>query len=245
MSLKLLRLVFILLFMNSLFIGYSQLSFGVGLGYTNNHLYTDISNRVYTENKTGSGIGTSILLETHLCNRINFHSGIYILQKSYNFVRTGNYTSIYENHKNTYLQLPIIIKLSLLRREKVQFFINGGLFVSYWAFGKVKGITPNVFNSVDSLSNNGQPKHYLNLTSYSEKYLFNSLRDNRFEFGLLGGISIYYNYNRRYKCFFDCYFYQSLSDQQKKYMINQIPRYNQTLFFSIGYMKSLSFKYLK
>lgn len=48
------------------------------------------------------------------------------------------------------------------------------------------------------------------------------------EFGLLAGTGVEYWLQQKYRFFIEARYYYGLSDQQKNYMINQIPRYNDT-----------------
>ncbi len=217
----------------------AQFSIGISAGYANNHLQTDISNRILTQNKNGSDFAASIMLNYKCCSRINFQTEINLFDKSYSLVRSGIYEGLYTNYKNKYLQLPIIFQYKFLQNTRCQFFVDAGLFFSNWVSGKIKGAIPNVFNSYDSINSSGQIKHYLRYTNYSEKYQFNSVKDNRYEFGALLGITTIYQLNQKYSIFYSVRFCQSFVSQQKKYSINQTAQYNQTIMISIGCKFSL------
>jgi hypothetical protein len=58
--------------------------------------------------------------------------------------------------------------------------------------------------------------------------------------GWLGGITTSYYFNKKYALFISGKFYQSFDDQQKQYMINQVPKFNQTVFISMGCLLNLS-----
>ncbi|RTL47438.1 MAG: PorT family protein [Sphingobacteriales bacterium] len=233
------KIVFATLALGFYFKGISQFSIGFSAAYTNNHLQTDISNRTFTQNKNGNGFGTAIISNYKCNNKINLQTEIDLLHKDYSFVRTVNYTGIYTKYRNLYLQLPIIFQYKIFQKNKWQFFTDAGFFVSYWAFGKIKGVIPNIYSSYDSINTNGQITHYLRYTNYSQKYQFNNTKDNRFEFGALAGITTTYQLNKKYSLFCNARFYQSLTSQQKKYSINQIMQYDQTIVIYIGYMLHL------
>jgi len=80
------------------------------------------------------------------------------------------------------------------------------------------------------------------VANFGEKYKFNSLIDNRFEYGFDTGLQLDYKVNSKYSIFLDSNYYQSLTDQQKKYMINQVSKTNQTLCISIGCLFKFSTK---
>ncbi len=220
----------------------AQLSVGVVAGYNYNHLITDIKNREFTKNTIERGYCTGLQINYSLTNLLSLQTGIDLLQKNYSFTRTGEYTGVYETFTNSYIQLPIAVKLRLLEKRKFQIFLKAGVYGAYWAYANVKGTTLNIFNSTHTISNEGQIIQYLSLTDYSEKYQFNDTKDNRYEFGLNSGISIQYALNRKYSALIESNYFQSVTDQQKHYMINQISKINQTLCISIGCIITFSDK---
>ena len=213
----------------------SQISIDVGAGYSYNHLNTDISNREFTKTTNESGYSTSLQLNYSLNKILSLQTGVDLLQKSYSFTRTGAYTGVYETFTNTYIQIPFVAKLKIFEMTRFQIHFNAGVYGAYWTFAMVNGVLPNIFNSSNSVGKDGQIIQYLSLTNYSEKYQFNSTKDNRIELGLTTGISICYELNSKYSAFIEPSYYQSLNDQQKKYMVNQVPKINQTLCISIGF----------
>jgi hypothetical protein len=50
------------------------------------------------------------------------------------------------------------------------------------------------------------------------------------------GIGVSYQLSTRYNLFIEGREIQALTDQQKNYMINQIPRYNQTFALTFGWL---------
>ena len=222
------------------FAGKAQFSVGVSGGYSNNHLNTDISNRVYTTNTNGNGFSADLQINYNLSNRISLQSGLGLVQKNYSFIRTGDYQGVFETFTNTYLQLPLTARVKILEKKKLRILFNIGVYEAYWTFAHVHGATPNILNSTNSTNSSGQMVQYTNIDNYSEKYQFNTIKDNRFEFGLTAGISIQYAINNKYSIFIEPDYYQSLTDQQKKYMINQIPNINQTFRVSMGFIMKLA-----
>lgn len=221
---------------------YPQISIGIKTGYTNNHLNTNISNRVFTLNKNGSGLGFGFLGNYEINNRIGIEGSIEFLQKKYSLVRTDKYQGVYETSMNSYLQLPLIIQLKIYNKKKLAINLNGGFYGAYWTFAKIKGAIPNIFNSAYSVDAGGQSIQNLTLALYSERKPFNKLRDNRFEYGWLTGIGVNYNLSKENRVFIKYEYYQSLTDQQKNYMLFQIPKYNQTNFISAGWLVKLHSK---
>jgi hypothetical protein len=103
-------------------------------------------------------------------------------------------------------------------------------------YSRVNGVLPNIFNTKNQLDRDGQSVQSFYLTSYSEEYHFNKKRDNRSEFGLQAGFTLQYNMNEKNGFFVEYVFYQSLTDTQKKYMINQISKINRTFLIFVGFV---------
>ena len=104
----------------------SQFAFGLISGYSNNHLLTNFSNRINTQNKNGNNYGLGIALNYQLNSKINFQSEINLLHKDFSVVRTRDYEGIYAAYRNIYLQLPIIFQYKLFEKNNWNFYIDGG-----------------------------------------------------------------------------------------------------------------------
>lgn len=206
----------------------AQFLLGVEAAYTNNHLHTDISNRMATRNKNGNSFSLGIWCQYNLSCLVDLETGIHLVRKNYAFVRTGEYRGVYQTFINSYLQLPVEAKVKVATLNKTDITLNSGLFVSYWSFAKVEGAMPNIFNSINNTGANGQVSQSLAVTAYAEKYNFNAITDNRIELGWIAGLSANYALSKKYAVSIECKYLQALTGQQKEYTVNQIPKYNQT-----------------
>jgi hypothetical protein len=220
----------------------AQLSAGMEAGFSNNHCNTDISSMTSTRNKNKNGYNIGIIAIYNLKRTIAIKTGISLLQKNYSFFRTNEFAGIFEVYRNTYIQIPTSFQLSLFENNKFKTYFSVGGYVGYWAFGKVKGAMPNIFNSYDSINNSGQIAQYLSSSNYSEKYQFNNAKDNRIELGWLLGIGTDFSLNKKHTFFIECNYYQSTTNQQKKYMLNQANKFNQTILVSFGVLYSFTAK---
>jgi len=97
-------------------------------------------------------------------------------------------------------------------------------------------------NSVDSVTASNTTFNYNVPYSYNEKYTFDTRRDNRIEAGWLAGAGVSYLFANKYNVFAEGRYMQAITDQQKNYMINQVPRYNQTYAVNIGCMMRIGRK---
>jgi hypothetical protein len=229
------KIVLVITFLSIIFFsGKAQFFFGLEGGYTKNWLHTDIGNLNNTKNKNGNGFGYGLLVKYDINKFLSLRTGIDLMQKSYSFFRTDSFAGTYETFKNSYLQVPLTTQIKAFKIKRIKLVFNVGIFTAYWLYAKVDGAIPNIFNSTNTIGSDGQITQYLAFASYSEKYQFNTNRDNRFEFGLTTGIGVYYKFNSDYSVFLESGYYQSFTDKQKKYMVNQISRFNQTVCISIG-----------
>lgn len=212
----------------------SQWLTGIETGMSFNYLYTNISNREFTVIRPGVGFALGIPLQIVFRSWLLAGMEPEVIQKNYLIARTGSLNGVYARHKNTYLQLPLTMSAVYGKRLKV--FVSGGFYAGYWLSGSLKGMIPDIFSSNVNIDGGSQQSESFRLVAYHQKYFFDHERDNRIEFGSVVGIGMRYVLNSEYDLFIKCSYYQSLTDQQKKYMVNQIPQYNRTVVFSAGCM---------
>jgi hypothetical protein len=204
----------------------AQTSVGLEAGISNNYLNTNISDRVSTVIDYSIGYTVNIPLQYKVKQWLYIEAIPGITQKNYSIDRTDSFAGIYEKFTNSYLQIPLAVKL--VYGKRLQAIGDLGIYGGYWLSSRVSGRIPNVFGE-DSSGN-------LQEDNYNEKYQFDSQKDNRFEFGWVAGIGVQYHINQKYMLIGSCRYYQSLTDHQKTYMINQVPGYNQAFTFVLGAM---------
>jgi Outer membrane protein beta-barrel domain len=221
------------IFFLSLAFGFSislkgQTRIGLEAGIDNNYLNTRISNVSFTGYHTRQGITIGIPVEFGISDWFAVGTGIIYLQKNYQWYRTDYYAGEYEDFRNSYLQIPLAGKFSF-GTKKIRGFLEVGGFMAFWTGGHVQGVAANIFNPVYPPLNT-PPQTYLQVDSgyqFNEAYAFDNRRDNRVEFGWMAGCGVEYLLSK-YILFIKGRLFQSLTDQQKEYMINQTPRYNIT-----------------
>jgi hypothetical protein len=210
---------------------------GLEIGITKNYLITDISSLPFTELKPQGGYLVGVRVEYSLNKWMSICSNLSWLQKNYKIERTDFFVGVYEKFTNSYLQLPVFSQFSF-GDKRVKGFLNIGGYIAYWKSAWVKGSEGNILNPVDTVYFNSNPNTFLEENkpyNYDQAYEFNSTRDNRFELGWLLGLGVSYD-AKKYKLFIEGRLTQATSDQQKKYMINQVARYNQTYSLSAGFL---------
>ncbi len=139
-------------------------------------------------------------------------------QKNYRHTRAVNKTTRYD-YTNNYLQLPVMASFSF-GGKKLRGFCNAGLYGGYWLNSGREGYDSNDFSD--------------RIFNISEDLEFNSERDQRLDFGLLGGLGLEYRFHRHWAAQVELRYYYSCVSTQKDYMLVSDPRYNSTLALQAG-----------
>jgi hypothetical protein len=214
-----------------------QLSLGAAAGVSDNFLNSNIANQPYSLNKSKFGCLLGTRIDYWLSGKFGLEAGPELIQKNHSIERTDSFFGVVENYVNTYLQVPVGVNWNF-GNKNIRGFVGIGGYLGYWLAGRINGRIPDILDANDSIYRNGQGSESIRLISYNEKYVFDAQRDNRLEIGWFGSVGINFLYSQKWNIFVETRYYQSLSDQQKSYMINQVPRYNQTysLFAGCNFM---------
>jgi hypothetical protein len=214
----------------------AQSSLGLETGLSAGHLNTNIANRTSSEITYRLGYSIAIPFEYQLNKWLSIETNPGILQKNYSISRTDSLSGAYTSFINTYLQLPIMAKAILFHKKKFIFFANAGFYYGYWIAARQKGNEPDIFTATQSNNSSGQTTSTIQYASFDQKYTINEQIDNRSEWGWMLGLGAQKQINERYIAYAAFRMYESFTQQQKNYMINQIPQYNETLDLSVGVM---------
>ena len=141
-------------------------------------------------------------------------------ERNYRFYRTGMYEGTDYTTHNTYLQLPVLTQFSF-GGQKVRGFVNVGFYTGYWIAGKEKGTW------YDSFSNEEM--------DVNSAYVFHKQKDQRWDFGLAGGVGIEYRFLEHWAMHVEGRCYYSLISRTKQYMLVKDYRYNTTLGIQAGF----------
>ncbi len=213
----------------------AQLSAGIEGGYNKNYLVTNNANRAFTNYQPLSGFTIGIPLQYKIADWFAIETEPTFIQKNYSQQRSAFFVGVYQENYNNYLQLPLMGHF-MFGGKRLKGFLNAGLYGAYWMSGTVKGVMPNILDITNNQKPGNSIYNYQNPYSFNEAYTFNSRKDNRMEAGWAGGLGISYLLNRRYEVFTEARLLYGFTDQQKKYMINQVPRYNTTYSLNAGVM---------
>jgi opacity protein-like surface antigen len=208
---------------------FAQTTIGVEGGFCYNSYHTNIANRAATDLTGGAGFSIALPLRYRIYPWLYAVAGPDLAQKGYSMNRTDSLAGEYDQHTNTYLQLPIGVSL-VYERHRWRIGLDLGLYAGYWLYGRIKGRTADIFGSPGA---NGQTQEQFQLVGYDQRYTFDPRRDNRWEEGWWLGPGLQYRLTGRWWLTAGARYYQSLTSQEKT-SVSPIPAYNRTWIFSIG-----------
>jgi hypothetical protein len=216
----------------------AQLAIGLEGGYNRNYIVTNNANRAFTYYQPLSGFTIGIPVQYTINDWLAIAADPGFVKKNYRQQRGDFYLGVYQDNDNSYLQLPLMGHF-MFGGTKLKGFVNLGVYGGYWLGGRVKGKMANILDLVDDANEGGSIYNYQQAFSYSEAYGFNTVRDNRLEFGWLAGLGLEYQLKERFKIFAEARLLYGVTDQQKNYSLNQVPRYNNTIGVSAGALMRL------
>jgi hypothetical protein len=216
--------------------GRSQFFVGVEGGPNMNYLTTSNASEPFTNYEGMRGWNVGVPVGYQFFDWLAVIATPTYIQKNYDIVRTGFFSGVYQKNYNTYLELPLNLRFSF-GGKALRGFVDLGGYGAYWQSGRIKGTEPGILNEVDTAYQTVNPSSILgenNPYSYNEKYTFNSTKDNRMEFGLLGGAGVSYELLGTYTFYVEGRYLRAMTDQQKHYETNQVPRYNDNFGLTVG-----------
>lgn len=204
-------ITFIALVLPSL--AFAQWRVGVNGGATYNH--STISKHYMTDYqwKDRWGVTLGVMGQYDVNDWLGVRAELDWTQKNYRLTRQI-FSHLDYKYVNNYLQLPVMASFSFGGKQ-LRGFCNAGVYGGYWLTSGREGTD----------FNNSSEKAY----EFSENIEFNSERDQRFDFGFVGGIGLEYRFCQRWAAQVEMRYYYSTVSTQKDYMRLSDPRYNSTL----------------
>lgn len=209
-------ITFIALVLPSL--AFAQWRVGVNGGATYNH--STISKHYMTDYqwKDRWGVTLGVMGQYDVNDWLGVRAELDWTQKNYRLTRQILSNLDYK-YVNNYLQLPMMASFSFGGKQ-LRGFCNAGVYGGYWLTSGREGTD----------FNNSSEKVY----EFSENIEFNDERDQRFDFGFVGGIGLEYRFCQRWAAQVEMRYYYSTVSTQKDYMRLSDPRYNSTLGVQAG-----------
>ena len=199
-------------------LAFAQWRVGVNGGATHNH--TTISKHYMTDYQWDDrwGVTLGVMGQYDVNDWLGVRAELDWTQKNYRLTRQILSDLDYK-YVNNYLQLPVMASFSFGGKQ-LRGFCNAGIYGGYWLTSGREGTD----------FNNSSEKVY----EFSEDIKFNSERDQRLDFGFVGGIGLEYRFCQRWAAQVEMRYYYSTVSTQKDYMRLSDPRYNSTLGVQAG-----------
>lgn len=168
------------------------------------------------------GIGADLKVRYNVTNWLACRSGFYIMGKNYVLMheKVDNIDAYGTLAANNYIGIPLMADISIGNKVKWNFLLGG--YAGYWASARRKG------TSIPILEAEGHEM----LTEHD--YQFNSVRDNRFDAGIVAGVGLAIPCSSKIDIDVEMLYYHGLTDVQKVYMREHNPRYNSTVDLNVG-----------
>lgn len=200
------------------FVVHAQWRIGVNAGTSYNHPVIDRQYMADVQYKDRWGVTLGVMGQYDVSEWLAVRAELDWTQKNWRQTRAVQKSMRYD-YTDNYLQLPVMASLSF-GGSKVRGFCNAGVYGGYWLNSGRKGYDTNSFGG----------RAY----NFSEDIALDSKRDQRLDFGLLGGAGVEYRFHRRWAAQVEVRYYYSCVSTRKDYMRVDDPRYNSTLALQAG-----------
>jgi opacity protein-like surface antigen len=226
------RTLFFLLCFIQVHTANAQASAGLEAGLTGGYLHTNISNRESTTIRYRLGYAIAVPFEYKLSDWFSITTDPGIIQKNYTLARTDSLSGAYTVFSNTYLQVPLMAKF--VYGNKLKLFADIGMFYGYWLSAREGGQTPDIFSATETSNGSGQTTSTISFVKFNQQHPLNPQIDRRSEWGWIAGAGVQKQVNQQWLVYASLRLYESLTQQQKQYMTNQIPQYNEVIGLAAG-----------
>ncbi|WP_166921857.1 outer membrane beta-barrel protein [Flavobacterium poyangense] len=169
---------------------------GLDVGYTYNVMHANLSNLIDSKYTGRYGIGVNLSGEYMIWKTLFVSTGISLLQKNYEFSRTGTRSGWYTKYNSNFLSVPFMIGTYVLNNpyesSGVWLKLSGGVYTDYWLSLKREGNYP-VFGEIPP-----DFGYYDIYRKVSDTYDFkkNENQLSRLGYGLQGQIQLGYSFKK-------------------------------------------------
>ncbi len=141
-------------------------------------------------------------------------------QRGYTMRRTEKHVSATNlDYRDNYLTLPLMATFSF-GGEKVRGFLNAGVYGGYWIGSHCKGLYQDIENNIPD--------------PVDTKVEFNNTRDQRLDFGYVGGVGVEYRFATHWAAQAEARYYYSVVSKKKQYQATKDYQYNSTIALTLG-----------
>ena len=199
-------------------VAFGQWRVGINGGGDLNHFIIDKQYQTDYQFKDRWGGTVGIMGQYDIADWAGIRFELDWMQKNYRQTRENMKVCDYK-YVNNYLQLPVMGSFSF-GGQKVRGFFNAGIYGGYWLNSNRKGFDNNTFSG----------KAY----EFTEKVEFYDERDQRWDFGFVGGAGVEYRFARHWAAQVELrYYYSTVSTVKAKDIVKDY-RYNSTLGLQAG-----------
>ncbi len=198
-------------------LAHAQWRVGANVGADYNHYSIDKHYQDDVMYKDRWGMTAGIMGQYDVFDWLGVRAELDWTQKNYGRKRQllsdQDYRSI-----NNYLQLPVMASFSF-GGQTWRGFCNLGIYGGYWLNSYTKGYDYNSFSD--------------KVFHFNQKYSFDSDRDQRWDFGYVGGAGVEYRFAKHWAAQVELRHYYSVTSNYKSSTVND-PRYHATLAMQAG-----------
>jgi len=197
---------------------FAQWRVGVNAGGDVNHYSINTQFQSDLQYKDRWGVTMGVMGQYDFFDWLGVRAELDWTQKNYRMKRQVHENVDYK-YTNNYLQLPVMASFSF-GGKKLRGFCNLGIYGGYWLNSSRKGSDMNAFTWT--------------AYDFTEKVEFNDERDQRWDFGFIGGAGLEYRFAAKWAAQLELRYYYSTVSVQKDYTGFKDNRYHSTLALQVG-----------
>ncbi len=198
----------------------AQWRIGATVGAANNKLGIDTQYQYDWRYDSRWGVQVGINGQYDFTDWLGVRAELGFQQRGYTMRRTEYPVgAVSYKYRDNYLTLPVMASFSF-GGEKVRGFLNAGVYGGYWLNSHVKGTDFDTDNE--------------EVWPIDTSVSFDSRRDQRFDFGYVGGVGVEYRFAEHWAAQVEARYYYSVVSKKKQYQATKDHQYNNTLSLTGG-----------
>jgi outer membrane protein W len=188
----------------------------------------------YSERSTSNVLGYSLVMpyQYNFNEKASIRAEITYITKNYTEDTYQSYdeSTTQEFHYNSYFELPIMGRYYFKKVDDFRPFINLGGYFSYWLTASTEGEYLNL-SSITGVDSSDDVYTTIETEGFSSN-------DNRYNWGLLGGIGFEFQLEEHFKLAFETRITQDITSLYKTDQIQAVDEFNQSIETNFGFMYS-------
>ena len=194
---------------------------GINGGATWNHYSIDKQYQTDYRYPSQWGGTAGVYTQYNFLDWLGVRAGAYFAQRNYKHTRVQYENMLNMRYENNYLLFPVTVNFSF-GGQKVRGFVNAGVYGGAWLNYRRVGTDGNYV---------GMSRAY----TFDEQMSLNTKKDERGDFGFIGGVGIEYRFHEHWAAQIEGTCYYSVISATKQYM-EQVKdyRYHTTIGLQAG-----------